>query len=220
MRKFWYSIGLSGSGKSYYYKNSFLIDFPEVADFLLEKVLTLEDIKVCPDDIRREVCGDVNAHNKEGYVWRLAEKRVKDNLDKYGYALFDATGTSKKARKIVKKFKADEKIALVFKPDAKLSISRISNDINEGVDRSKVHYRPYVKSIVTENPYIISCYSRNDVFVLSNDKWVNPDIQTYGASVNIITNSILMYNNTIPLLPLGGASYKDKIKTLKNFRDY
>jgi len=137
MGKIWYSIGLSGSGKSFYYKNRFLEDFKEVADFLVEKGLTLEDIRVCPDDIRREVCGDVSDMSKDGYVWKLAEKRVKDKLDEYDYVLFDATGTSKKARKFLNKFKA-EKIALVFKPDAKLSISRISNDINEGVDRSKV----------------------------------------------------------------------------------
>ena len=136
-KKLWYSIGISGSGKSWYYKNNFLEDFKDVADFLTEKNLTLEDIKVCPDDIRREVTGDVSDMSKDGYVWKLAEKRVKEKLDEYGYVLFDATGTSKKARKFLNKFKA-EKVALVFKPDAKLSISRIKNDINEGVDRSKV----------------------------------------------------------------------------------
>lgn len=137
MRKLFYSIGISGSGKSFYYRNSFLKDFKEVAEYLDSNGLILEDIKVCPDDIRREVCGNVSDMSQDGKVWRLAELRVKENLDKYGYALFDATGTSKKARKFLKKFKS-EKVALVFKPDAKLSISRISNDINEGVDRSKV----------------------------------------------------------------------------------
>ena len=136
-RLLFYTVGISGSGKSWYYKNVFLKDFKDVSDFLVEKGLSLEDIKVCPDDIRREVTGDVSDMSKDGYVWKLAETRVKEKLDEYGYALFDATGTSRKARKFLKKFKA-EKIALVFKPDAKLSISRIKNDINEGVDRSNV----------------------------------------------------------------------------------
>ena len=137
MRKLYFTIGISGSGKSYYFNNSFLYDFSDVAKILTEKGLTLADIKVCPDDIRREVCGDVSDMSRDSYVWKLAEKRVKENLDEYGLALFDAVGAGKSRKKFLKKFNAD-KIALVFKPDAKLSISRITNDINEGVDRSKV----------------------------------------------------------------------------------
>jgi len=137
MNKLFYTVGISGSGKSHYYKNKFLTDFVEVADFLAEKGMTLEDIKICPDDIRREVCGDVSDMTKDGYVWRLAESRVKDTLREFGYAVFDATNTSRKARKFLNKFNA-EKIAIVFEPNPKLSISRINEDINTGVDRSKV----------------------------------------------------------------------------------
>jgi len=82
-----------------------------------------------------------------------------------------------------------------------------------------VHYRPYLKSIVTENPYIISCYSKKDVYILDNDEWVHPTSQTYGCSVDIITDELLKYNNSIPLYPMGGASYKEKIKKLKSFGD-
>lgn len=80
-----------------------------------------------------------------------------------------------------------------------------------------VDYRRYVKSIVTENPYIISCYPRENVWILQDDEWVNPDRQTYGASVNFITMSILQYSNTIPTSVLGGGKFKDKIKSLKNY---
>ncbi len=82
-----------------------------------------------------------------------------------------------------------------------------------------VDYRRYVKSVVTENPYIISCYSKKDVWVLQDDVWVHPDIQTYGASVNIITCNILQYLNTIPTFVMGGSKFKDKIKKLKNYND-
>lgn len=81
-----------------------------------------------------------------------------------------------------------------------------------------VDYIPYVKSIVTENPYIISCYSRNDVWILQDDEWTHPSDQTYGASVNLITSSILQYNNTIPTAVLGGGKFKDKVKKLKNYK--
>ena len=80
-----------------------------------------------------------------------------------------------------------------------------------------VDYRPYVKSVVTENPFIISCYSREDVWVLQDDDWVHPDIQTYGASVDFITSDILQYGNTIPTAVLGGGKFKEKVKKLKNY---
>jgi len=66
-----------------------------------------------------------------------------------------------------------------------------------------VSYLPYVQSILTENPYLISCYDRNNVWVLNaENKWVNPDIQTFGASISYITQEILNYGHEIPLLPL------------------
>ena len=80
-----------------------------------------------------------------------------------------------------------------------------------------VDYRRYVKSVVTENPFIISCYSREDVWILQDDEWIHPDIQTYGASVNLITGNILQFRNTIPTSVLGGGKFKDKVKKLKNY---
>ena len=80
-----------------------------------------------------------------------------------------------------------------------------------------VDYRRYVKSVVTENPFIISCYSREDVWILQDDEWIHPDIQTYGASVNLITDDILQFRNTIPTSVLGGGKFKDKVKKLKNY---
>ena len=80
-----------------------------------------------------------------------------------------------------------------------------------------VDYRPYVKSVVTENPFIISCYSNEDVWILQKDEWIHPNMQTYGASVNLITMSILQYGNTIPTSVLGGRKFKDTVKKLKNY---
>jgi len=137
MKKLFYSIGLSGAGKSWYYKNTFLLDFPEVDKFLKENNLTLDSIKVCPDDIRREVCGDVSDNSRDNYVWKLVDNRLKTNLKTYGYCIFDATGVSASARKFLKTINA-YKTAIVFEPNVELSKERISKDISEGVDRSKV----------------------------------------------------------------------------------
>ena len=80
-----------------------------------------------------------------------------------------------------------------------------------------VDYRRYVKSVVTENPFIISCYSREDVWILQNDEWTHPDIQTYGASVDLITYDILQFGSSIPTSVLGGKKFKDTVKKLKNY---
>jgi predicted kinase len=138
MAKLFVSVGISGSGKSFYYNNRFLLDFPEVDSFLKEKGLTLDMLKVCPDDIRREVCGDVSDISRDSYVWKLAENRMKSNLDKYGYCLFDATSVSASGRKLFKKLINIYKTAIVFEPNVSLSKERIKNDLKEGVDRSKV----------------------------------------------------------------------------------
>ena len=82
-----------------------------------------------------------------------------------------------------------------------------------------VDYIPYVKSVVTENPYIISCYPKKNVWILQNDDWIHPEIQTYGSSVDFITSSILQYTSSIPTAVLGGGKFKDKIKKIKNYND-
>lgn len=83
-----------------------------------------------------------------------------------------------------------------------------------------ITYRPYVKSILTENPWIISLYDRKQVFVIKNNKWVNADIQTYGASIDIIVSDILGYNSSISATVYGNVEtilndYKNGKHTLK-----
>lgn len=88
-----------------------------------------------------------------------------------------------------------------------------------------VTYLPYNKSIVTENPYLISSYSKHEVFILKNGRWVNPNTQTFGASVEIITNNILGYGTSIALLPyiklkaLVGSNELDGCKTFQDYAD-
>jgi len=79
-----------------------------------------------------------------------------------------------------------------------------------------VQYRPYVKSVVTENPWIISCYDRDNVRVW-HDGWVSPNDQTYGASVNSITMRLLGIRSTIPAMVYDGG--KDIKKLIKKLED-
>ncbi len=85
-----------------------------------------------------------------------------------------------------------------------------------------VQYRPYVKSIVTENPWLIACYDRDSVRLWSTKynkkgEWVSPFDQTYGASVNSIMMGILGIKCTIPAMVLdGGEEIRKYIKKLES----
>lgn len=75
----------------------------------------------------------------------------------------------------------------------------------------------YEKSVITENPWIISCYDREDVFVFRDGRWTNPNNQTFGASVNSIMITVLLIHNTIPsgiISKESGEKLKEKIDAL------
>ena len=132
-------IGISGSGKSYYIKNNILKDFPHIQTILDKYEIGVYDLVVCPDDIRREVTGDVSNINSDAEVWSIARKRVNETIKKYGFCIFDATNIANKSRKnFLKNITYTKKYAVVLKPDVALSKERIKKDIEEKVDRSKV----------------------------------------------------------------------------------
>lgn len=87
-------------------------------------------------------------------------------------------------------------------------------------------YRPYVKSIVTENAWLIACYPRDKVRVIYDEEgehagaWVRPDHETYGASHNSITLYMLGIQSTIPAMVLdGGDNIKKSIAKYKKLVD-
>jgi len=132
-------VGLSGSGKGYYIKNRLLEDFPDVVKIIKENNLLPEDVIVCPDDIRREVTGDISNQFSEVEVWTIARKRTSDVLKNNGVCIFDAVNISNKSRKsFLKTINCRKKYAVIFKPDPELSKERIKRDIESGVDRSNV----------------------------------------------------------------------------------
>jgi len=82
-----------------------------------------------------------------------------------------------------------------------------------------IQYKPYVRSIVTVNPWIISMYDNSNVRIwsLEDKKWITPNHQTYGASINQIMMTILGITQTIPSGALdGGKEIQEHIKKIKN----
>jgi hypothetical protein len=85
-----------------------------------------------------------------------------------------------------------------------------------------VTYLPIDKSIVTENMYLVSSYDKYNVWILKGDKWVHPNEQTFGCSIESLANHLLGYGSSIPILPeikimelVGGLP-----KKCKTYQDY
>ncbi len=76
----------------------------------------------------------------------------------------------------------------------------------------QVAYIPYVKSIVTENAWLIGCYDRENVRLWKDGEWRRPNNQTYGGSHNHITMRLLGISQTIPSTPLDGGEEIRKLK--------
>jgi len=124
MKKLYFPIGISGSGKSTYIEKHFK---PEVV--------------VSPDDLRRKFTGDVTNHSQEGKIWAAVPILLQQKIEKYGEAVLDATNIDSGDRgRTLKKFNRDEvqRIAIVFKADPEESKRRIKVDLDSGKDRSAV----------------------------------------------------------------------------------
>jgi len=49
-------------------------------------------------------------------------------------------------------------------------------------------------------------YDREEVFIWKDNKWINPKLQTYGCSFNIILFTIFKYKYTIPIDVFNGET--------------
>lgn len=120
-------IGISGSGKSRLYKLKY-------ADY----------VKVCPDDIRKELTGNISDQSKNAEVFKVANQRiddcVKNNLD----CFYDATNLNTQFRKsFVNRYKDMDNVEIIYivlPADVNVSNDRIKHDLNNNVDRSNVPY--------------------------------------------------------------------------------
>lgn len=124
-KEFYVMVGIPGSGKSKYLKN---VD---------------QKLIVSPDDIRRELFGDVSIQKTDqipsSEVWKIVSVRSRILLNLYGKVYFDATNVMKFNRvKLMSAYNDCRKIAVVFDVDPSIAKQRIENDIKNNVDRSNV----------------------------------------------------------------------------------
>ena len=117
-------VGVSGSGKSLWVK-----------EYSKEFNISV----VCPDSIRREICGDVSDQSKNALVWRIAKGRVVDLLGAGKDVILDATNLkSKERRSLVENLPGCIKYAKVFNVEPEVAYDRVLDDVEKGVDRSRV----------------------------------------------------------------------------------
>ena len=121
-------IGISGSGKSRWIK-------------------TLEGQGyeiISPDDIRRELTGDISNQSKNNEVFTLSFQRAVDALNLNKNVIFDATNVSSIYRKKMLTYMKQNvnndfnAYAKIFDANPEISKERIRKDIEKGVDRSNV----------------------------------------------------------------------------------
>jgi len=136
MTKLAISVGASGSGKSTFGNK-------------------LENITViCPDDIRKELTGDISDQSRNVEVWRIAYDRLRKSLENGEDVYFSATTLTSKSLKTlfdtVEYLKPEITIyAFEDSRDWKLCEKRVKDDLKNGVDRSntdiKVGNKPLIQ---------------------------------------------------------------------------
>lgn len=127
MSKLLISIGSSGCGKTTY------------GDKLKNENLELKI--VCPDDIRKELTGDISDQSQNDKVWNICYAKIvnglKNNKDVYLSATNLSRGSLKHLFKIAEKNNAAvECIAFEDSRNWELCYSRVKKDIESGIDRS------------------------------------------------------------------------------------
>lgn len=81
----------------------------------------------------------------------------------------------------------------------------------------------YKNSIITEDASMIACYDRKNVWIWREENgvknWVNPDIQTFGASHKFIMSDLLFINSSIPMRILSSKIIEELKLKLKELYD-
>jgi len=121
-------VGISGSGKSTWIKAN----------------TDSNTVVVSPDEIRRELTGNISDQSKNGQVWALAFDRIAMALNAGKNVILDATNVKSSERKSLMNYmkvhvdKPFEGFAKVFSVDPEIAKQRVKKDIEGGVDRSNV----------------------------------------------------------------------------------
>ncbi len=138
-------IGISGSGKSTW----------------IDKIKNQRQdvVIVSPDEIRKELTGDISDQSKNKEVWEIAKQRVIDALNADKLVILDATNVNTEERlkfisAVFDKTGRKDLFYKIFESNPKVSKERIKADIQKGKERSKVpdevidrQYSLYEKSV-------------------------------------------------------------------------
>ena len=127
MSKFICAIGISGCGKTTF------------GNILKKENSNL--VIVCPDDIRKELTGDISDQSQNEKVWNICYSKIIHNLQDGRDVYLSATNLSKDGPKYLFKLaeKANAEIEVVAFEDSRdweLCYSRVKKDIDNGIDRS------------------------------------------------------------------------------------
>lgn len=96
--------------------------------------------RICPDDIREEVTGNISDISRDREVWDLAFDRTEELLNEGKSIVFDATNVNSKIRREIC-YRFDDKAVILYKLfpcDKEEAKRRIKADIEKKVNRSNV----------------------------------------------------------------------------------
>lgn len=121
-------IGIPGCGKSTWIKNN--------------KSKWENTVVVSPDEIRKQLLGDVSDQTKNSEIWKFAKLFAIESLKSGSNVIIDATNTDNVNRILWVESIQEEvdfkRIALVFYVSPEVAKDRIRKDIENNVDRCNV----------------------------------------------------------------------------------
>ena len=137
-------VGISGSGKSTW----------------INANTDSNTIVVSPDNIRKELTGNISDQSKNDLIWTIAFKKIVHALNSGKNVILDATNIESNNRKKLLNYLRDnvdrpfDAFAKIFIVDPEIAKQRVKNDIEKGIDRSNVpdwvidrQYKKFVNDI-------------------------------------------------------------------------
>lgn len=121
-------IGVCGSGKSSWIKEN--------------KKHWKKTVVVEPDQIRREIFGDVSDQSEPNRIWYLVRKQIISKIKSNKNVILDGTNVYASSRKqLIEKLREEidfELEAKIFHVEPDIARDRIKKDLENNVDRAKI----------------------------------------------------------------------------------
>lgn len=121
-----FTFGISGSGKSRWARK-----------YIEDNIFT---VRVCADDIRKEITGNVSDMSQDSVVWNQVRARLRHALIQGHDVICDATNLKARNRNTVIDSlpEGTEIVFKIFETTPEIAKDRIKFDLLKGTDRSKV----------------------------------------------------------------------------------